>query len=616
MGRARTPGRETAARGPCESAPHPPLPGPAVQRPLAAACPALHRPGLGVTPTAAPPSSLPALTFLGPRPALGEIPGLPQPDPVSLTADAARRGGSPFPWGPKSPALLPAARYQRRRPGFQPVGERRALPGIGAHVWRLARGGFRGPARCCPRGRRIGVRRDLCSAGRARLRGRGATVDGRGGRDGAGMAKARVLAPERAPGDPAPEPELVKKPNRKKNRKKRFWKNKAREAGRKPGNGPGVVVVRPPKAPEDFSQNWKALQEELLKQKSQAPEEALVLSQTDSKKQPQGVQQNSKVISDKAKRDEMGTENTDPKATRGSLPSGCLTNRKIRAQRNEKGAKKRTNDDISPKREVRHKKWKAEEVTATLPPAPPTEEDIWFDDVDPADIEAAIGPEAARIARKRLGQSESTITLVKERAFSGLTKALAMDCEMVGVGPKGEESIVARVSLVNQYGKCVYDKYVKPAQPVTDYRTAVSGIRPDDLAQGEEFEVIQKEVADLLKGRILVGHALHNDLKALFLCHPKKKIRDTQKYKPFRSQVKAGPTEAPPERGCALPSPLAEWTAVSEAACGESPGDPGAAGGALLDSRCADSDEAVRPGEEGVGEHRPRQAAPGLQCPR
>lgn len=55
---------------------------------------------------------------------------------------------------------------------------------------------------------------------------------------------------------------------------------------------------------------------------------------------------------------------------------------------------------------------------------------------------------------------------------------------MVGVGPKGEESIVARVSLVNQYGKCVYDKYVKPTEPVTDYRTAVSGIRPEKLKQG------------------------------------------------------------------------------------------------------------------------------------
>ena len=65
-----------------------------------------------------------------------------------------------------------------------------------------------------------------------------------------------------------------------------------------------------------------------------------------------------------------------------------------------------------------------------------------------------------------------------------LTKALAMDCEMVGVGPKGEESTVARVSLVNQHGRCVYDKHVRPAQPVTDYRTAVSGVRPTDLAQG------------------------------------------------------------------------------------------------------------------------------------
>lgn len=27
-------------------------------------------------------------------------------------------------------------------------------------------------------------------------------------------------------------------------------------------------------------------------------------------------------------------------------------------------------------------------------------------------------------------------------------------------------------------------------------------------------------------------------LQALFLGHPKKKIRDTQKYKPFRTQVK------------------------------------------------------------------------------
>ncbi|XP_012637456.1 RNA exonuclease 4 isoform X2 [Microcebus murinus] len=64
--------------------------------------------------------------------------------------------------------------------------------------------------------------------------------------------------------------------------------------------------------------------------------------------------------------------------------------------------------------------------------------------------------------------------------------------------------------------------------------------RPQPYPLREEFEVVQKEVAEMLKGRILVGHAVHNDLKVLFLDHPKKKIRDTQKYKPFKSQVQSG----------------------------------------------------------------------------
>ncbi|XP_029467686.1 RNA exonuclease 4-like isoform X2 [Rhinatrema bivittatum] len=177
---------------------------------------------------------------------------------------------------------------------------------------------------------------------------------------------------------------------------------------------------------------------------------------------------------------------------------------------------------------------------------PSAEIDIWFDDVDPDDIEAAIGPEAAKIAREKLGIAEGTAqdtvekALVKDKAFSGLTRAVAMDCEMVGVGPDGEESIVARVSIVNQFGKCIYDKYVKPSERVTDYRTMVSGIRPKDIRNGEQFKIVQKDVTEILKGRILVGHAVHNDLKILFLDHPKKKIRDTQKYKPFKRIVKSG----------------------------------------------------------------------------
>ena len=62
----------------------------------------------------------------------------------------------------------------------------------------------------------------------------------------------------------------------------------------------------------------------------------------------------------------------------------------------------------------------------------------------------------------------------------------------------------------------------------------MSGVRPADLASAPSFVTVQKEVADLIQGRLLVGHALHHDLKVLFLDHPKKMIRDTSRYKPFK----------------------------------------------------------------------------------
>lgn len=143
--------------------------------------------------------------------------------------------------------------------------------------------------------------------------------------------------------------------------------------------------------------------------------------------------------------------------------------------------------------------------------------------------------------RKKTGELDKKVEdkidkLVKKESFKGPTRAVAMDCEMVGVGEKGEQSILARVSIVNQFGNCLYDKYVKPTEKVTDYRTPVSGIRPQDIENAYDFKIVQKEVYDLLKDRILVGHALKNDLKVLFIDHPKKRTRDTSIY--FRKKLK------------------------------------------------------------------------------
>ena len=157
--------------------------------------------------------------------------------------------------------------------------------------------------------------------------------------------------------------------------------------------------------------------------------------------------------------------------------------------------------------------------------------EIWFD-VDHIFIQEQNSKDETENKKEETVSNE-----IKIESTAKITKAVAIDCEMVGVGDDGRDSILARVSLVNQLNQCIYDKYVMPTEHVTDYRTHVSGIRPEDIKKSngaEKFEIVQKEVAEIIKDRILVGHAIHNDLKILFLDHPKKKLRDTQRCKLFR----------------------------------------------------------------------------------
>lgn len=59
---------------------------------------------------------------------------------------------------------------------------------------------------------------------------------------------------------PVPQPGPVRKFSRKK-AKKKFRKSKALGGSGTSGSLPAAIAGRPPKAPENFSQNWKALQE-------------------------------------------------------------------------------------------------------------------------------------------------------------------------------------------------------------------------------------------------------------------------------------------------------------------------------------------------------------------
>ncbi|XP_050523460.1 RNA exonuclease 4-like [Daktulosphaira vitifoliae] len=113
-------------------------------------------------------------------------------------------------------------------------------------------------------------------------------------------------------------------------------------------------------------------------------------------------------------------------------------------------------------------------------------------------------------------------------------EVVAIDCEMVGIHPDGQGNMLARVSIVNSKGDTIYDKFVKPTEKVTDFRTAVSGVRPEDIENGELFIKVKKDVSQILKGKLLVGHALEHDLRVLKISHPKHMIRDTSTYWQFK----------------------------------------------------------------------------------
>jgi RNA exonuclease 4 len=113
-------------------------------------------------------------------------------------------------------------------------------------------------------------------------------------------------------------------------------------------------------------------------------------------------------------------------------------------------------------------------------------------------------------------------------------KYVAIDCEMVGVGPGGHESALARISIVDFHGRQIYDSYVKPLERVTNWRTAVSGISQKEMRFARDFSEVQKEVDDIIKDRILIGHDIKHDLEALKLSHSPRNIRDTAKYPAFK----------------------------------------------------------------------------------
>jgi RNA exonuclease 4 len=74
-----------------------------------------------------------------------------------------------------------------------------------------------------------------------------------------------------------------------------------------------------------------------------------------------------------------------------------------------------------------------------------------------------------------------------------LEQLVALDAEYVGGNSKKDEErvdLLARLSIVDGHGRVLCDEWVRPAQPVTDYRTAISGVTEAQLAKkGGRFSI-------------------------------------------------------------------------------------------------------------------------------
>jgi RNA exonuclease 1 len=104
---------------------------------------------------------------------------------------------------------------------------------------------------------------------------------------------------------------------------------------------------------------------------------------------------------------------------------------------------------------------------------------------------------------------------------------IAIDCEMCETtdpvtGQKETNSLV-RVSALNALDQqqVLVDELVSPIFPISDARTRIHGITEEQLSTVKyTLRHIQAILLNIIDQQtIIIGHALHHDLKALHLHH-------------------------------------------------------------------------------------------------
>ncbi|KAF8588499.1 hypothetical protein K439DRAFT_638068 [Ramaria rubella] len=109
----------------------------------------------------------------------------------------------------------------------------------------------------------------------------------------------------------------------------------------------------------------------------------------------------------------------------------------------------------------------------------------------------------------------------------------------VGTGSGGSTNMLARVTIIDFHGHTLMDTFVLPTMTVVDYRTASTGINADHLSSSSamNFSKVQRHVAEMIRGRVLIGYCLWSDLSVLGITHPAAMTRDVALFMPFRAAL-------------------------------------------------------------------------------
>ncbi|EFA76122.1 RNA exonuclease 4 [Heterostelium album PN500] len=109
------------------------------------------------------------------------------------------------------------------------------------------------------------------------------------------------------------------------------------------------------------------------------------------------------------------------------------------------------------------------------------------------------------------------------------------DCEMVEV--EGRKEALGSVCIVNSYGNTIYKSYAKPESFITNYRTRWSGLTYGMLERAPPAASVKRDVAMILRNKIVVGHNLQKDFQVLDYQHDDpERVRDSYCYEPLMSE--------------------------------------------------------------------------------